>query len=360
MGRVRVWVDVLTPKQALLFGTMVKDLQQHGYSVLLTARDYDYTLSILRELGLYFRAVGGYSEGLREKIVGEARRTIELLAAIDDFDALLAFPNPVASRIAYGLRKPYVALTDSPHSEAPSRLSLPLSSAVVFSYCIPEGAVRRYLVSEDTPLIRFRGVDEVQWLKGFTPQTSKLRSLGLTEHEYAIARPPEFRASYYTGREKTALELFERIVRHLLEELNMVVVYLPRYDNDPVLGRLGTHKRLITVPKSMGVVARDLSYYASLVVTGGATMAREAALLGTPGLCLYPEELYVNKCLAELGLPLLHIREGDHVGPVESVNKVLRDFKKDPENFKAKARAILEGLEKPSEGVLKALSMVIA
>ncbi len=88
---------------------------------------------------------------------------------------------------------------------------------------------------------------------------------------------------------------------------------------------------------------------AAAVVTGGATLAREAALLGTPGLYMYPRKLEVCEALAGLGLPLHHVVRLDQA--YELVLRVLRD----PDAWSVKGprlKTVLRSMERPSSRIV--------
>uniref|UniRef100_A0A7C2ZM02 DUF354 domain-containing protein n=1 Tax=Ignisphaera aggregans TaxID=334771 RepID=A0A7C2ZM02_9CREN len=347
-----VWLDALTPKQAMLLGTIAKRLAERGFDVILTARNYDYTVAVLRNMGLSFLAIGGYSDTLTGKIIEESSRIKNIVETIGDrFDVAIAYPNPVAARVAFGLGKPYIALTDSPHSEFASRLSLPLAEYVVFSRCIPSAEIEQYVYRRKVKLVQYNGVDEVEWLRDAKPSPSYVKSLGLEPYTYVLARPPEIKASYY--RYKHVRELFEHLLYRVLE-LGLKLLYLPRYADDALARQLQARKDVVIPPATQGVIGYHVAYYALAVITGGGTLAREAALLGTPGISLFPEELYVDTCLQRLGLPLIRCRE-----TVECIERMLSCIK-EPEKYRETSLAILRSFERPSEAVLKILSGDVA
>ncbi len=341
-----MWIDVLTPKQARLLGSIAQELRDLGYRTIVTARDYDYTVATLRRMGIEFRAIGGYAYGLKEKLVAEAKRVIELVEALEDFDAAIAFPNPVAARIAFGLAKPFIALTDSPHSVAPSRLSLPLAKAVVTSVCIPQYEIRKYIYRDGVIIEQFRGVDEVQWLKDYEPNENEVRDLGLEPYSYIVVRPPEIRASYYTFEDMR--EEIASIVSAAID-MGLKVVYMPRYEKDPILEKFSDRKEVVVPSKGVGVEGPALAYYAVAVVTGGSTLAREAALMGTLGISLFPRQLYVNKCIMDFGFPLKHVK------CAEEAVSLIREAVRDPEKHKERARWLLYSLETPMSALLRVL-----
>ncbi len=263
----------------------------------MTCREYEYTCRALDFLGVEYVVVGRYSEGdPYDKVREDGLRVAGLAEVARGFkpEVLVAYPNPAASRVAYGVGARYVALTDSPHASIPSRLSLPLADYVVFSSCIPEGEVRRY-VTPSTALAQFRGVDEVGWLKRLEPDEGYLRSLGLKPWGYVVLRPAEELATYYRGLK---LPRSEEVLSILLD-LGYEVVLLPRYSHHRDLAR-----REGVVVVEGGFSGPSLTYYARLVVTGGASMAREAALVGTPAITYTPLDLHVNRCVTDWGFPL--------------------------------------------------------
>ncbi len=347
-------MDVLTPKQAKLFGYMSLVLRERGFKVFITARNYDYTVSVLKSIGLEYNVIGIYAESLKDKIAEEAKRTLALLEVLPEFDFLMAFPNPVASRIAFGLGKPYIAFTDSPHSKAPSKLSLPLARAVIFSSCIPKEEIERYIVREETIIVQFNGVDELEWIRKFSPDPSYIDRWNLKPYEYIVIRPPEIKASYYNTQKEDVIEVFEKIIKSAISK-GYKVVYLPRYHNDYLQHKFKEYREFIIPSNMVDVDASKLSYYARLVVTGGGTMARESALLGTPGICLFPTKLYVNECVSNWGFPLYHI--SDLQKALNIFNQLLNISTEQLELYKMHAKEKIKMFEIPSEVSLKILEM---
>jgi predicted glycosyltransferase len=294
---MRVWVDALTSKQAVLLGVLAREIRSAGLEVLVTCREYEYTCKALDFLRVDYVAVGRYSEGdPYDKVREDGLRAARLAEVVRGFkpEVLVAYPNPAASRVAYGIGARYVALTDSPHATIPSRLSLPLADYVVFSSCIPEGEVGRY-VTQSTKLIQYRGVDEVGWLKRLEPDEGYVRSLGLSPWRYVVFRPAEELATYYR---ELRIPRSEEVLSVLLD-LGYEVVLLPRYSHHLDLARRGG-----VVVVGGGFSGPSLTYYARLVVTGGASIAREAALVGTPAITYTPLDLHVNRCVMDWGFPL--------------------------------------------------------
>ena len=283
--------------------------------------------------------IGSYSEGDSiSKVKADIDRMLGLLKIIKEEkpDLLIAYPNPPAARVAYGVGIPYIAITDSPHSEVPSRLSLPLATAVIFSECIPTQEIRKYTYEKASFLMPYGGIDEITWLLRTKPNVNYVRSLGLKEWNYVIIRPHERFATYYKDL-VPRVDLHEII--HALSENDLTAVIIPRYRDHLTFANELKRKGLrIKIIQEMydGV---SLSFYARCVISGGSTLAREAALLMTEGITYFPKDLYVNKCVMEKGYPLHKALTTDEILDIveripdkkkvrhdEVINKLGQDF----------------------------------
>lgn len=315
-GVRKVWIDALTSKQGTLLGTLARELLDRGVEVLVTCREYEYTCRVLDSLGIPYVSVGKYSEGSpHSKVYEDGLRAASLVRLVQEFmpEYLIAYPNPSASRVAFGVGIKYIALTDSPHAVVPSRLSLPLADYVVFSKCIPEEDIRVFTSGRFTKLLTYNGVDELGWVKRLEPREEEVRALGLEPWSYVVFRPAEELATYYRGANLVSA----RDILEILIKLGYDVVFLPRYSSHRELGGRG----VIVLEK--GFSGPSITYFARLVVTGGASIAREAALLGTPSVTYTPLELYVNSCVEKWGFPL---RRACSLPEIKSLLKELADF----------------------------------
>ncbi len=300
---IKVWIDALTPKHALLAWAFAAEFRRRGWSCVVTARRYDFTLDVMKRLGLDYVVVGGYGFSLKEKLVEDSHRVVSLADIAESADILVAYPNPSAARAAFGLGKPYVCISDSPHSRPASMLSIPLASTLVHSAFIPSPLFEPYL-SDSTRVVSYYGVDELAWVSTLKPRKEELDNLGLREYEYVVLRPPERRAAYYAGLPvPDARSLAKALAKYA------TVVVVPRYPDDYSLFQ-GIENVIVA---ERGADGFSLAYWALAVVTGGGTMAREAALLGTPGLTLFPGKLVVDDELIKLGFPIYRVHSIDEV-----------------------------------------------
>ncbi len=62
---MKVWIDVLTPKHALFFEPLYRDLARDGHELLLTTRTYREAQEALELKRLPFRVVGEHGGASR-------------------------------------------------------------------------------------------------------------------------------------------------------------------------------------------------------------------------------------------------------------------------------------------------------
>jgi len=295
---------------------MARRLLEDGFRVLLTVRSYDYSIGVARSWGIEPVVVGRYGgASLSGKLESDAERVAELARLLSKRKVCTAimYPSPSGARVAYGLAIPLVILSDSPHSVYVHRHTLPLADYLVHSVFISSELFERYMLNTYTKRLAFRGFDEIEYLGPYQPSEELIESLGLEPYNYIVVRPPEYKAAYYRGRRKPEVE---KLIPRLVEE-GYTVVYLPRYLEQKRLVE-GIKNVLVPDEPLPGV---DLVAYAKAVITGGASMAREAALLGTPAAILYPQKLAVDEAVKKLGAPLYHAPTNKELE--EFVNNVL-------------------------------------
>ena len=102
---MRIWIDILTPKQALFFAPLAHYLTEKGHEVILTTREYPEAEAVLRMLELDAQTVGRHGgETLVGKLEASAERVLKLAAYVVEKapDAAVCFASPECARVALG------------------------------------------------------------------------------------------------------------------------------------------------------------------------------------------------------------------------------------------------------------------
>ena len=304
-SRMKVWIDILTPKHALFFEPLYRDLARAGHQLLLTTRIYHEAQEALELKRLRFRVVGEHGGASRYgKLLASGRRVVKLAQLIERWspDTAVSFSSPEAARVAFGLGIPHVAVNDSPHSWLVARLSIPLSRYV----CSPWIIRRRVWLSFGAwpdGIVPYRALDAAAWLKRHKPNPAVLKQLSLKRDKPIILlRTEESFASYLEGKASDKAPVIGPITEELLRrKLDAQIVISTRYGRQaPVLrDRFGSRVRVV----DHIIDATSLLYYSSYFIGSGGTMTVEAALLGRPAISCFPGEkpLYI-KYLEKKGL----------------------------------------------------------
>lgn len=335
---MKVWVDALTPKQVLLFSYLQGELPGE---VFLTTRDYDLNVELAKVLWRRFYVVGVHGgASLTGKLRQSIYRSSQLLRVVEAErpDVHVTFVSPDSVRVAFGLRIPVITSTDSPHSDAVSRLTLPLSKSVVIPKFL-ESEFSAY--AQLTSIVKFKGFFELAYILRGEPRENHVREFGLEPYRYVLVRLGEHKSYYYPKAER-ALSAPLNIARQILAKTDLRVLLYPRYPEQRQVAEKALKKwsqRVIMLDRPADFLS--LEFFAAFVVTGGGTMATEASLLGTPALSTYPGRLEVFEYLKSLGFPLYQSSQlgGD-------ISRILaRGFK--PRSWRAVRRRLQELFEDP-------------
>ncbi|UNQ72891.1 DUF354 domain-containing protein [Infirmifilum sp. NZ] len=299
---MKIWVEALTPKQVLLFSYLQKELS--GAEVFLTTRDYDLNAALASRLWSKYYIVGRYggSTPLAKLYESVSRqRALARIVSHERPDVHVTFVSPDSTRVAFALGIKAITSSDSPHSDAVSRLAIPLSNKLV----VPEFLAKSFEGYKAlVEVVTFKGLFELAWLLREQPDPKVPLELGLEPFNYVVVRPGEHKAYYYPDPGR-ALTTPLAVCKYVLERTDLDVVVYPRYPDQASLFRRALRRwenrvKILDGPAHFV----SLEFYARLVVSGGGTMATEAALMGTPALSTYPGELEVHEYIKTRGFPI--------------------------------------------------------
>jgi len=274
-----VWVDLENTPHVLFLEPFVRRLREDGWEVRVTAKPQAQTLELAAARGLSAESVGGGDfTGLPGKVLGGARRSVALLAWLvrqGGRPRALLSSSRSASLTAFLSRVPATGFLDYEHTELRpfalgKRLWLP---DVLQAVPLPPRIAR---------LTRFyRGLKENLYLDNWHfDRAGERRSLGAEDGDYLIVtRPPATSAHYASDRSP---ELWFAAIDSVLQWPGVRLVVSPRTDAQraELRTRLPAHRALTVLERV--TPGPGLVVAADLVIGGGGTMNREAAVLGVP------------------------------------------------------------------------------
>ncbi len=285
---MKIWFDILTPKQILFLGSLADYLKKKGFKLFLTSRNYREAIELAEMKDLDIRRVGRHGgNSLEGKLLYSCYRTTKLAKMINkkEIDLLVSFSSVEAARVAFGLSIPHLCISDSPHAEAVSRLTIPLASTLYSPWIIPKKAWISYGI-DDNSIFHYQALDPAAWLKTHTPNPAILEELQITlEQPIIVFRPSEIQAAYMMMTSKSS-PIPTVIEQCLKKNIDAEILVLPRYREQYLFYKKRFSKKVKVIQKVIDVTS--LLTYTTIFIGAGGTMTCEAALLGVPTLSCYP------------------------------------------------------------------------
>jgi uncharacterized protein len=343
---LRIWFDILTPKQVMFFKRAVDLLRQSGHEVLCTSRKYREAVELAKIKGLDLAIVGSHGGADRyEKLRQSANRTFELAEVVKRFgaEAGVTFASPEGARVAFGLGIKHLSFNDSPHAEAVARITVPLASKLLCPWVIPYSAWAGYGIARKN-IARYRALDPAAWLKHAEPVDQPDAG-----RKTILLRLEESKASYIADRNLASTSMVDHLVNELWQSSDIVV--LCRYQDQiaEVESRYGKKVRALKDVVDGTALVRS----SDIFVGAGGTMTAEAALSGKPAISIAPHTFYVEKYLVRTGLVK---KATDAKSLVRLCKKMLSDERYRKAHEKKAAR-ILASMEDPTDRMLAAVRL---
>ena len=284
-------------------------LRKLGHRMILTTRKHPDTLSVMNTLGERFEIIGKYDPtSLATRFRASIERELRFYEMFKNNNPHVAISHGSVElcRTAFALGVQNICTGDTIYTKA-NWLIVPLADTLLISKAIPKRIYQRYGAKN---IVQFDGVDEVAWVR-----PSNQEGNGRYEHPLIIVRQSEFRASYMKGK-----DVMMDIAKKLTSLGN--VLFLPRYKKEKIEG--------LIVPEGF-VDSLSLVREADLVIGVGGTIAREAALQGTPSIVVpILGWAHVNDFISKRGFPLFKVKPPDilkyaekYIGRRTDVSKML-------------------------------------
>ncbi|KFM17941.1 Lipid-A-disaccharide synthase related glycosyltransferase protein [Marine Group I thaumarchaeote SCGC AAA799-P11] len=157
---MKIWIDILTPKQ-LLFSEPIIEKLGKKHEILCTSREYGEVkkLAKIRRINLIFIGKHG-GKNKTSKLEASIDRMNKITKKIKQFspDLTISFASPEAARISFGLGVKHIAFCDSPHADAVMRLTIPLIQKLLIPKIISKKEFTKYGI-ESKNIISYNSID---------------------------------------------------------------------------------------------------------------------------------------------------------------------------------------------------------
>ena len=343
---LKIWFDILTPKQLLFFESMIKRIKKN-HAVLCTSRDYDQVTQLAKIRNLKLVIVGKHGGSkLHDKLNASLRRAKLLSTRIKEFspDITISFCSPEAARVSYGLNIDHICFSDSPHANAVMRLVIPLVQKLLIPWIIPKKEFTKFGINIKD-IISYRAIDAAIIAKRKGSKNSK--KLVKSKRKVILVRVEEEYASYST-KKRPAIPIIKEIIKNFSDQ---EIIVMGRYTSqarhlDQTFG-----KKIRVLNKI--VDSKTLLENASVFVGSGGTMTAESALLGIPTISYNAIPNIIETYLVRKKLV---IRETNPKQVVISIRKILGSSNL---QIKKKSKKMLNSMEDPYPILVKTMKSVL-
>jgi predicted glycosyltransferase len=248
-------------------------MEEEGHEFFISARDRSIIQYLLSKYSFKYFNRGKGKNGMLAKFFYIFIADFKLLRKALKFkpDIFLSFAIPYTAHVAWLLRKPHVVLDDTEHARFGHALYKSFSQVLLNPCSFQKDFGKKQ--------IRFNSFIELCHLhpKFFKLNPDILELLNLKPDEkYVLLRFVSWNANHDIGQCGLDLETKKKLID--LFERNGYKIFISTEASDK---DVFFDKYLIKIPPEY---IHDVMGYASLLITEGATMASECAMLGTPAI----------------------------------------------------------------------------
>ncbi len=312
-----IWVDITNLPHVLFFKNFINK------GMVVTSRKFGMLKKLLIRHGIDSIEIGKHAgKDTKKKLIESLKRQVKLAEIISkmDIDVAISKQSVEMPRVAFGLKIPSIQMIDNEFAEEQNRLSVSLCSRII----VPKALDKRLLINQGADRRRikiFNGLFELANIRLFNPAEDV--EVPEIPGNYVLVRPEPRFASYFRG---------SNITQEIIDELKKShdVFVIPRGHETYNGARALKNKDSL-----------NLIYHAKAFIGGGGTMNRESALLGTPTISFYPQDLLgVDRMLIKKGLMY-------HTTDPKTVVSLIAELSKP--DLRKKAAAIKRKMDDPLE-----------
>jgi uncharacterized protein len=284
---MRIWIDLDNSPHVQFFPPLIRRLEEAGYEVEITARRFGQVEEMARSYNLRCTVIGEHRTPrfFLTRAVATVVRAARLVSHGWGMRPAIAVNHGSRAQViaAWLLRIPVMAIYD--YEFVDTKVFSRMATKLLLPETIPSATLERRRVDLNK-VLRYPGFKENVYLSGWSNSPGILEELGLNPHKLIITvRPPATWAHYHSPFSEV---LFRTLVERLGRDPEAQVIVLPRTQaQGEEMRRLYGMQSAPFRVADKAVDALSLMAHSDAVLSGGGTMAREAAILGTPAYSIF-------------------------------------------------------------------------
>ncbi len=290
---MRIWIDIDNAPHVNIMVPIIQELRFRGHKVLITARDYGQTVELLKMKNVSYKLIGKHpGKSVILKILFLVFRMVHLFYFASDkrIDLVLSHGSRSLVLPARLLGIPVITMYD--YEYISDYLFKKFSKAILMPFISYDKNNKKH--------IPFPGLKEEIYLWDHKYDSNWNKEIKIEKNNVlAVLRPPASMAHYHNIN---AEKIFERILRDISKNEKVEALVVPRTKKQltEMINSFQDLRGIKILEKAVDGISMIKG--ADLVIGGGGTMNREAALLGTPVYSVFQGKIgKIDKWLSEKG-----------------------------------------------------------
>ena len=322
-----IWFDLDNSPHVSLFIPVFNELKEKNVPFEITARDFAQTLELLEMHNIPNTQIGAHGGKSKiKKILNLFERSSELKKYAKNKDFRLAVSHGSRTQLLAANKLKIKSLLMMDYEYTESKIFNRYSSFLLIPKFIPDERLKSVGLNLNK-VMRYNGFKEELYLGSFVPDKSFRNSINIRENSILIViRPPGMLGNYHDEKSEG---LLINAINYFTSFNDAVVLISSRSQKDKEFINSNIKKKNNLRFLEKAVNGLQLVNSADIVLSGGGTMNRESALLGTKTYSIFTaRKPYLDEHLQSLGR-LTFINSKEQIDKIE----VVRDSNKKPYEF---------------------------
>lgn len=294
-----LWFDLDNSPHVPLFNPILLELSKRQIDYLVTARDFAQTRELLQLCNIDYTLIGGHGgKNKVKKIANLFYRAHQLKKVIKEKHISLSISHGSRTQLVATKMKAIKSLLMFDYEYTESKIFNMLSTFMLAPKFIPE---KRLIEAgfNTKKLIRYNGFKEELYLSQFKPITNFRKQIDVEEDQLLVVlRPPSMVGNYHDSKSE---KLLIGVINHFLSDKSVAILVVNRTktEKDFLLHHFKISERLRFLSKAIDGL--QLLFASDYTISGGGTMNRESALLGTKTYSIFSgRRPYLDEYLQDL------------------------------------------------------------
>ncbi len=294
------WIDLDNSPHVPLFKPIIKEFDKRGIKYFITSRKFAQTEELLKLWGIPHQMIGEHAgKNKIKKIVNLVQRSSQLKKNFKYRENLIAVSHGSRTQVlaAWRMGISSILMLDYEYTEV--KLFNYFAKKLLIPKFIPDERLSSAGINLKK-VIRYNGFKEELYLKDFKADPDFRNSINISpEQILVVVRPPSMTGNYHDPRSE---KLLIEAINYFSNSPNTIVLIVNRTENEGkfILRKIVNRPNVRFLQKA--VDGLQLLFAADISVSGGGTMNREAALLGTKAYSIFTgRRPYLDEYLQSTG-----------------------------------------------------------